>query len=135
MAVFTGSLPNPSFFPATLIANSSPIFFISTGASVTGLNSSYPAIHVSRMSSGSVCSNPLSITIQVTSENNVRVTFSQAVMNNFALINPLNYIFTPYLSVCSCTPNDPSFPTYVDLEVHGMTTQSYSLNILTIEAV
>jgi len=135
MAVFTGSLLNPSYFPATLVTNSSPIFFVSVGVSVTGSSSSHPAIYVPRMSSGSTCSAPLSITIQATSENNVRVTFSQAVMNNFALINPLNYIFTPYLSVCSCTPNDPSFPTYVDLEVHGMTTQSYSLNILTIEAV
>jgi len=77
------------------------------------------------------------ITITVTPLNHLtlRVAFSVPVNNNFALISPNNYVFTPSMTVVAVTPNSlTENPTYVDLTVSGMEDIAYSLNILVIEA-
>ena len=101
-----------------------------------------PAIYISKAYSpyyvcpdgGSGPCEELSISIQAISNSIIRVTFSEPVINNFALINTENYIFTPSLIISSVTPENSINPSYVDLEVIGMIAQTYQLNILTIEA-
>lgn len=127
MAVFSGSLP-----------------------SVGDLNMFYPAIHIPRIKEAAfiitysavqppwdrnrVCGE-LEINVQAISHSVVRVTFTSPVINNFALTNVQNYQFSPSLTVLSVTPNTSIAPTYVDLAVEGLTGQTYTLNILTVEAV
>ena len=83
----------------------------------------------------SICDEPLSITVTALSNTEVKVLFSFPVINNFALTNPQNYIFTPSLTVESVVPNSVNDPNYVILTVSSMLQQTYSLNILTIEPV
>ena len=80
------------------------------------------------------CPAVLSITsIQALSNDTVRITFSESVVNSAPLLEPDNYIFTPSLTVLSVSPGAITDPTYVDLTVSGLTSQIYSVDILTIE--
>jgi len=157
MATFSGSLPIPNFYPALNIFNTSPeINSISFRAAAintaTGsASNTYPALLVSRVAVStdisvylavqppfdrvSICDEPLSITVTALSNTEVKVLFSFPVINNFALTNPQNYIFTPSLTVESVVPNSVNDPNYVILTVSSMLQQTYSLNILTIEPV
>ena len=136
MAIFSGSLPSDSLgglFPSSVISNSDPllsdIIFSSVLPAIT--RRVFPSMHVPFTGA---CEE-ITITITAIDHTTIRVTFSQGVINNRALRDSLNYVFTPSLIVCSVTPNDPSVVSYVDLEVAGMTNQSYSLTIQTVEAV
>jgi hypothetical protein len=129
MAIFTGSIPNPNFIPATLLQLArAPLI----------QNFSYLAVEppwsaMARLSREQQTVAELSITIVPLTNTSLNVIFSAPVINNFALLNPLNYIFTPSLSVYTVTPNISVNPTYVTLTVSSMSFINYSLNILTIE--
>ena len=81
------------------------------------------------------CPAILSISsIQALSNVTVRITFSESVINNVALLEPANYIFSPSLTVLSVSASAPSNPAYVDLTVSGSISQTYSVDIQTVEA-
>lgn len=135
MAIFSGSLPadpQSGIYPSALIVNFSPTFgniaYISVLPAIT--RRAFPAKHIPL---SNTC-DEVAITITAIDHNTIRVTFSEGVLVNHALLDPLNYIFTPSLIVCSVTPNDPSVASYVDLEVANMISQQYSLTIQTVEA-
>lgn len=152
MAIFSGSLPQPNFSPSILISNLSPTLApIAFNGNVKNQEASYyPSSHISRITTGisssvylavqpawsrvSLCDEPLSITVIPLSSTTLKVLFSVPVINNFALINPQNYIFTPSLTVESVIPNSTIDPTFVTLTVIGMVEQTYSLNIITVES-
>lgn len=135
MAILSGSLPSDSYagtYVSAHVPNQSPTFGNIAFIAVLPIISKrvFPAMHIPL---SNTCEEVV-ITITVLDHNTIRVTFSQGVINNRALLDPLNYIFTPSLIVCSVTANDPSVVSYVDLEVAGMTNQGYSLTIQTVEA-
>lgn len=122
MAIFSGSLPADSLagsYPATYVVNQTP--------------ATNPIAYTACLPPRNSACTELSITITPIDHYTIRVTFAFGVITNRALLDPLNYIFTPSLIVCSVTPNDPVEASYVDLEVQGMTNQAYSLSIQTIE--
>lgn len=76
-----------------------------------------------------------SFTVSVTNERRIRVTFSQPVLNNPALVASGNYQFTPSLTVSAITPEAVSSPNYVDIDfsTEMINGQSYTLKIEGIE--
>lgn len=65
----------------------------------------------------------------------IRVTFSEPMPNDAALVTPSNYVFTPPVSaigliIASIVPQGVSNPTYVDIAVNEMTDGAlYSLTV------
>ena len=83
-----------------------------------------------------VCAEEATLTasMSASSHTNVRVTFSEPVLNNVALLATGSYVFVPSIIVSTVTPEAIANPNYVDLTVSGMSGIAYTFDIKTIEA-
>lgn len=74
------------------------------------------------------------LSIEVLDSTHLKVNFTGPVVNNSALIQPGNYITSPFLEVFSVVPQAILNPTYVTLTVEEMKQgEDYELEIQAVE--
>lgn len=82
------------------------------------------------------CPVVTSITVISLNPTVIRVTFSDPVKYNSALVQPGNYVIVPSLTVHSVTPEEVTNPTYVDLETDEQNTgTTYEIEVQGVEKV